>query len=208
MLASRCGSMAGLHCPQPVMSLPPTTERRILVIAASTREAGNAELLAQAALEGLGPGAEQRWLRPADLALPPFRDIRHAEGAGVYPAPEGDLATLLEATLWATDLVIATPLYWYSLPASLKLYLDHWSGFLRVPGLDFKARMAGKRMYVVCSHTCGDELELTQPLVQSLRYCADYLAMPWGGVVLGDGNRPGEVRQDTAALTAAAALLR
>ncbi|MFX9740626.1 NAD(P)H-dependent oxidoreductase, partial [Acinetobacter baumannii] len=83
----------------------------------------------------------------------------------------------------------ATPLYWYSLPATLKLYLDHWSAFLRVPGLEFKARMAGKAMAVLCATSSGDEPELAQPLVDSLRYSADYLQMRWLGHVLGDGTR-------------------
>lgn len=181
-------------------------DRRLLVLLASTRTGGNAESLAQAAVAALSPGVEQRWQRLAALALPPFEDIRHA-GNGQYPAPTGDLARLLDDTLWATDLLIASPLYWYSLPTPLKLYLDHWSGFLRVPGLDFKARMAGKTMFVLCATSSGDEPHLAQPLVDSLRFSADFLSMRWGGHVLGDGSRPGDVLKDTAAMQAAARLL-
>ena len=38
---------------------------------------------------------------------------------------------LLDATLAATDLVFVAPVYWYSLPAAAKLYLDYWSAWLR-----------------------------------------------------------------------------
>ena len=77
--------------------------------------------------------------RAANLAasrawsLPPFVDLRHT--VGTYPMPEGDLRTLLDATMVCTDLVLVTPVYWYSFPSSLKTYLDHWSAWLRVPGL-------------------------------------------------------------------------
>ena len=42
-----------------------------------------------------------------------------------------------------------------------------------------------------------------EPLVGTLRITADYLAMGWGGVLLGRGNRPCDVMQDEAALSAA-----
>ncbi|KQV88155.1 flavodoxin family protein [Pelomonas sp. Root1237] len=182
-----------------------TAARRVLILLASTRADGNAELMARAAVAALPAGTEVRWRRMAELALPPFEDIRHS--VGQYPAPTGDLARLLDDTLWATDLLVASPLYWYSLPAPLKLYLDHWSAFMRVPGLDFKPQMAGKAMYVLCATSSGDEPHLAAPLVDSLRFSAGYMKMRWGGAVLGDGTRPGDVLKDEAAMAAAAKLL-
>ena len=179
--------------------------RRVLVLLASARAEGNAELMARAAVAALPAGTDVRWQRLAELALPPFEDIRHS--VGQYPAPAGDLARLLDDTLWATDLLVAAPLYWYSAPTALKLYLDHWSGFMRVPGLDFKPRLAGKAMYLLCAHTSSDTPEMAQPLVDSLRYSAGYMNMRWGGAVLGDGSEPGDVLKDEAAMAAAAALL-
>ena len=180
--------------------------RHVLVLLASTRADGNAELMARAAVEALPEDTEVRWLRLAELALPPFVDIRH-EGSGQYPEPEGDLGRALKDTLWATDLLVAAPLYWYSLPAPLKLYLDHWSAFMRVPGLDFKPQMAGKALQVVCATSSTGEPHLAAPLVDSLRCTAGYMKMRWGGAVLGDGNRPGDVLKDEAAMAAAARLL-
>lgn len=182
------------------------TARRVLVLLASARADGNAELMARAAVAALPAQVEVRWLRLAELALPPFVDIRH-QGSGHYPEPEGDLGRALKDTLWATELLVAAPLYWYSMPAPLKLYLDHWSGFMRVPGLDFKPQMAGKTMFLLCATSSGEEPHLAAPLVDSLRLSADYLKMRWGGCVLGDGSRPGDVLKDEAAMAAAARLL-
>ena len=49
----------------------------------------------------------------------------------------------MDATFAATDLVVVSPVYWYSVAASVKLYLDYWSGWMRLP-VDFKAKMRGK----------------------------------------------------------------
>ena len=161
-----------------------------LFLLGSTREGGNTEDLARYAAEALPPDVEQTWLRLADLPLEPFKDLRH-EGDGRYPHPVGNEQLLLDATLAATDLVIATPLYWYTMSTSVKLYLDYWTGWMRVPGLDFRDRMRGKRMWAVTAHTVED-LGKAEPMLGSLRLSADYMGMEWGGELLAYGNRPGQ----------------
>lgn len=178
------------------------TGRSFLFLLASTRAAGNTEQLARAAAKVISPEVEQRWIRLTDQALPPFADVRH-DGDGLYPVPAGPERVLLEATLAATDLVIATPMYWYSISAAAKLYLDYWTAWLRVPGVDFKARMSGKTMWAVTTHTSEDPAML-EPLLGTLRLSAEYLAMRWGGALAGYANRPGEVADDLAALARAA----
>ncbi|MEU4782197.1 NAD(P)H-dependent oxidoreductase [Micromonospora sp. NPDC023633] len=173
---------------------------RFLFLLGSSRSGGNTELLARRAAAALPAGVEQRWLHLADHPLAPFRDIRHDEQR--YVQPTGNEALLLTETLAATDLVIASPLYWYSVSAATKLYLDHWSGWLRVPGVDFRQRMRGRRMWAVSA--LNDEDPATaDPLVTTLRRSADYLGMRWGGALLGQGNRPGDVLRDAAALRGA-----
>jgi multimeric flavodoxin WrbA len=112
-----------------------------LFIVSSTREEGhlgNTEWLARRAAAALPEAATQSWLHLARLVLPPFTDVRHT--AGSYPMPEGDLRRLLDATMAASHIVFVSPVYWYSIPAPLKTYIDHWSAWLRVPGLPFKSR--------------------------------------------------------------------
>ncbi|WP_405012469.1 flavodoxin family protein [Kitasatospora sp. NBC_01539] len=177
-------------------------QRRLLFLLGSTRPDGNAELLARRAAEHLPEGSEQRWLGLD--GLPPFTDHRHDGSA--YPEPTGQARTLLDATLDATDLVIVSPLYWYSVSAPVKLYLDHWSGWMRLPGTDFKPRMAGRTLYGVSAYAGTDPSD-ADPLVGTLRRSADYLGMRWGGVLLGSGNRPGDVLADEDALLRAKSFL-
>jgi multimeric flavodoxin WrbA len=180
---------------------PRARARDFLFLVASARRDGNTETLARQAARSLPPGSAQTWLRLLDLTLPAFEDVRHS-GDGTYPAPAGDLKTLFDATLAATDLVFVTPLYWYSVPAAAKLYLDHWSGWMRVPGADFKARMAGKTMWAV-TVTSNEDTRFVEPLLGTLKLSAEYMHMRWGGALLGYGNRPDDILRDANALAAA-----
>ncbi|MYR44491.1 NAD(P)H-dependent oxidoreductase, partial [Streptomyces sp. SID5910] len=168
--------------------------RRFLFLLGSSRPDGNTELLARRAAEQLPAHTEQRWISLTEHPLPEFEDLRH-DSDHTRPT-EGDAALLLDATLHATDLVIASPLYWYTLSTPVKRYLDHWSGWLRTPGLDFKATLAGRTLWGVTA-LAHEEQEVADPLVGSLSNSAAYMGMRFGGVLLGNGSKPGDVLKDT-----------
>lgn len=174
--------------------------RRFLFLLGSTRHDGNSEQLARRAARALTPGDDQRWLRLMEYSLPPFVDTRHSTG---YPALEGNPKLLSEATLAATDLVFVAPVYWYSVPWTIKLYLDHWSGWMRRPELDFKPAMAGRSLWAVVVDSDDDAARSTDPAVDTLRRTADYMGMRWRGALIGHANRPGEIEGDHAAMSAA-----
>ncbi|WP_117213718.1 flavodoxin family protein [Allorhizocola rhizosphaerae] len=175
--------------------------RRFLFLLGSARCGGNTETLAQLAAAELPPGFKQRWLRLDDLPLEQFRDIRH-EGTGTYPPAAGNELVLQEATFEATDIVFVSPIYWYSVSASTKAYMDVWTGWMRTPGVEFKARMRGKTLWAVTTFSDEDP-KFVEPFVGTLRYCAEYLGMRWAGVLVGNSSAPGDVLRDTAALTQA-----
>lgn len=183
-----------------------TQAKHYLFLVSSTREPdhlGNTEWLAQEAASQLPPGTRQTWLDLARLEIPPFVDQRHT--IGHYPMPEGDLKTLLDATLAATDIVFVAPVYWFSLPAPLKSYLDHWSAWMRIHGVPFKEQMAHKSLRLVT--TSGDRAK-AQPMMDSVRLCAEFLQMRWGGALWGKGGPPEAVKADAQAIASAADFLR
>ncbi|MER6952985.1 NAD(P)H-dependent oxidoreductase [Streptomyces sp. NPDC000618] len=177
-----------------------TTHRSFLFVLGSSRPDGNTESLARKAAEQLPADVEQTWISLAAHPLPDFADLRH-DSDHVRPT-EGSTALLLDATLAATDIVIASPLYWYSVSAQTKRYLDHWSGWLRTPGLDFKATLAGRTLWGV-TVLADDQPLVADPLVGTLNNSAAYLKMRFGGVLLGNGSKPDDVLKDTEALTRA-----
>ncbi len=135
------------------------------------------------------------WWSLAERPLPPFSDLRH--GGGFGPA-DGVARELLEATLEATDLVLATPVYWYALPALAKLYFDHWTAWIKDPKLDFSSRMRGKRLWVLVSDAADPGESTADLLLEALRRTADYMGMAWMGAIVGHGSAPGAVFQDPA----------
>lgn len=177
--------------------------RRFLFLVASARREGNTETLARIAASNLPSDAEQQWIHLDEFPLPAFEDVRHHGGQNnPYPQPDGNERMLLEATLAATDIVFVAPVYWYSLPSSAKLYMDYWSAWLRVPGVDFKKRMAGKRMWSVCV-LADDDPQRAEILLNTLRLSAEYMSMDWGGELLGNGSKPGDILNDGRAIEAA-----
>jgi multimeric flavodoxin WrbA len=182
----------------------PDGPRSFLFLLGSTRRDGNTERLARRAADQLPAGVRQDWVRLSELPLPAFADHRH-DGDGRYAAPEGEAARLLDATLAATDLVIASPLYWYAPSTPVKHYLDHWTGWLRVPGLDFRARMAGRTLWGVTA-LADEDFSAADPLIGTLTRTAGYLHMRFGGMLLGYGSRPGDVLRDEEALLTAKTL--
>ncbi len=170
-----------------------------LFVLASSRRGGNTETLARKAAEHLPAGMPQRWLYLDDLPLPDFGDARHTSRR-IPPPPAGNEKILLDATLEATDIVLASPLYWYSVSATAKRYLDYWSGWLYLPDTSFKARMSAKTLWVV---SVAEELGKDENLTGMMRHTAAYLGMRWGGVLSATGNRPGDVLTDAPALVAA-----
>ncbi|WP_327269622.1 NAD(P)H-dependent oxidoreductase [Streptomyces sp. NBC_01218] len=176
--------------------------RSFLFVLGSSRRDGNSEALARHAAAALPVSVTQRWIRLRDVPLPPFEDVRHT-GTGLYEEPDGNVGMLRQATREATDLVIVSPLYWYSLSADAKLYLDHWSGWLRVPGPRFTEEMREKTLWGVTAYASAD-VALADPLVGTLRNTAGFFRMGWGGVLLANGTRPGQILEDGAALDRAA----
>lgn len=178
-----------------------------LFLVSSGRPNGNTEILARNAAEQLPAEVKQTWLNLNEYPLEMFEDRRHP--TVTYSALSENARQLALATLAASDIVMVAPTYWYSLPAPAKLYLDHWTHWLREAELNFKERMHGKNLYLVTVNaeesSAGDEV--SQPLLDTMRLTADYLGMRWAGALIGHGNRPGDVLTDTDILNKAKTFL-
>ena len=180
------------------------TARHFTFIVGSTRSGGNSETLARKTV--VPAGATQDWLLLRDLPLPPFFDTRHSTG---YVAPDGNAKRLCDATLAATDLVLVTPVNWYSVSWPMKLYLDHWSAWMRVPSLAFGDTLKGRNLWAVIVDSDEDPTTCSaDPVIDTMRKTAEYMEMKWHGALLGHANKPGEIAADTDALEEAATYLK
>ena len=166
-------------------------------ILGSTRKDGNSEQLARRAARGI---TDATWLHLVDHPLPPFFDTRHSTG---YEPPTGNAKLLCDATLAATDLVLVTPVNWYSVSWPMKLYLDHWSAWMRIPSLAFTATLKGRSLWAVVVDSDDEKSGSADPVIDALRRTADYMDMQWRGALYGIANRPGQIEDDATALAAA-----
>jgi multimeric flavodoxin WrbA len=171
----------------------------VLVIYGSSRRHGNSELLADRVVEGLA--AEKIYL--VEKTIRPIDDRRHdPEG---FPTVDDDYDSVIERVLAHDTLVFATPVYWYGMSGLMKNFIDRWSQSLRDPRYAFREVMAKKSAYVVL--VGGDDPRIKAlPLVEQFRYIFDFMRMRFAGYILGQGNRPGDILSDAAAMHEASLL--
>lgn len=173
---------------------------KVFVLNGSPRVESNTEMLINQVLEGIPHTT--RYLR--DYTIVPIEDKRH-EPDGFAVMPQDDYRQLIKEMLDHDIVIYATPVYWYGMSGIMKNFIDRWSESLRDPEIDFKARMSQIQSYVV---TVGGDspYQKALPLIQQFHHIVDFVGSPLKGYLIGEGNRPGDVLQDTRALAGAAAL--
>jgi multimeric flavodoxin WrbA len=173
--------------------------KEVGAIFGGSRQDGNSRALGEAVLAGID--AERVYLY--DLEIPPIDDRRHdPAGFGpIDPVYADRLERIIDAPIW----VLVSPVYWYALPSNVKAFIDLFSQVMRLSEWRFLERTARKQLYLVLAG--GDNPRLKAlGLITQLYWTADFLGWQLGGYVLGEGNRPQEVLNDTAALQQARVL--
>ena len=112
----------------------------------------------------------------------------------------------LYAELRASDAVlIASPVYWFTMSAQVKLFMDRLYAF----GAESYRPLKGKRVGIILTY--GDADPFGSGAVNALRSFQDafaYVGAPIEGMVYGSADKPGEVRADRALMKDAYALGR
>lgn len=111
-----------------------------------------------------------------------------------------DFEPLMRRLLKFEQLIFASPVYWYSVPSAMKLFLDRLSDYLELPDLlDEGRRLRGKQAYIVCTSICAKP---PASFIHTFVDTFEYLGMHYGGVAHAnceDGYVP--ARHDTEAAT-------
>ncbi len=91
-----------------------------------------------------------------------------------------DFEPLMQRILEFDQLILASPVYWYSVAPAMKVFLDRISDYLDLPDLLSEGRrLRGKLAYVVCTSVCK---EAPLSFVDSLTNTFEYLGMRCGGI--------------------------
>lgn len=124
--------------------------KKVLVLAGSPRKGGNSDLLCDAFIKGAREaGHDAGKIYVGDLKIGGCKACYACRGTGVC-FQKDDMAGVLEKMVEADIIVLATPVYFYSLSGQLKTLIDRTlPGYTKIRDKDFyfiATAAAGKPM--------------------------------------------------------------
>ena len=183
------------------------TVSKVLMLLGSPRKKGNSAILAEQIARGArSAGATVESVYLHGLTIAPCRACYacqkpRSRGCAVDDDMQALYPKLIEAGAW----VIASPVYWFTLSAQTKLFMDRCFALLAYASNPF----AGKRIAIAMTY--GDTDPVTSGCINALRTFQDafaYTKSPIVGMVYGSAPGLGDIRKNEALLREAEALGR
>ena len=171
--------------------------KKILIVMGSPRKDGNSATLAKQVAEGAkatGAEVESFYLHTMNIQPCTACDACREEGDKDCVIDD-DMDTLYPKLRQADALVIASPIYWFTVSAQTKLFMDRWYAF-GGPGEEYAA-FAGKRIGIVLTYADVDPF--ASGAVNALRTFQDafnYVGAEIIGMVYGSASEAGEIRNN------------
>ena len=173
--------------------------KKVLVLLGSPRRKGNSALLAEAIAGGAkaaGAAVEAVFLQPLEIA-PCTACYACQKPKSKGCAIDDDMQPIYRKMLEAEAWVIASPVYWFTMSAQIKLWMDRCLAF----GAYAKDPFEGKRIAVAMSY--GGEDPFDSGCVNALRTFQDayrYVGAEIVGMVYGSAMDTGDIRANKALL--------
>jgi multimeric flavodoxin WrbA len=178
-------------------------QKNLLVLMGSPRKKGNSSTLAMEAIQGAkAEGARVESHRLHDMNIHPCHACEYCRKEGAKrTCSQADDMQLLYPKLRAADaILISGPVYWFTIGAQTKLFMDR----LYALGLEEGYGLRGKKIGIILTY--ADEDAFKSGAVNALRAFQDafnYVGAEIVGMVYGSGSMPGEVRGNPRLMTAA-----
>jgi multimeric flavodoxin WrbA len=172
-------------------------DKKILLVMGSPRQDGNSATLAKqvaAGAEATGAEVETFYLHTMDIQ-PCTACNACREETGKDCVIDDDMQTLYPKLRQADALVIASPVYWFTVSGQTKLFMDRWYA-LGGPGEEYAA-FAGKRIGIILTYADVDPF--VSGAVNALRTFQDafnYIGAEIVGMVYGSASEAGEIRNN------------
>ncbi len=169
-------------------------EKRILILKGSPRKKGNSSILADRVAAGAKQaGAEVESFTLQKMNIHPCKgcDACHKSESGECTTQD-DMTLLFPKLRRADGIVIASPVYWFTLSAQIKACIDRWYAFETPQG----SALAGKQFALVLAY--GDTDPYTSGGINAIRTFQDicrYLRAQIAGIVYGSANDAGAIEQ-------------
>ena len=180
---------------------------KVLALLGSPRKKGNTAILLSAFLQGLAEEGDHRIQEVflQELNLQPCRNCDACRRmVNRYCVIEDDMQQLFPVFIEAQMVVFATPIYWWSISAQLKLFIDRLYGLNveKNPGF-----FTGKKVVLVFTHADPEPCSGAEISLSMFREIAAFTKMELiGDLRYSSGN--GHVREHADKLAEAAALGR
>jgi len=179
------------------------SQRRILILKGSPRKKGNSAVLADQVAAGAGDaGATIESFDLHDMDIRPCDGCDFCQGSGECVIND-DMQTLYPRLREADGIVIASPIYWFTVNAQVKACIDRWYA-LEGAG---EGALAGKEFGIVLTY--GDSDPYTSGAVNAIRMFQDICRYERAGIVglvYGSATEPGEIAPQTEVMQRAHAL--
>ena len=176
--------------------------KKVLVLLGSPRKKGNSAILADRIARGAkASGAKVETIFLHGLNIAPCNSCyacqkEKSKGCAIKDAMQDLYPKLLEAEAW----VIASPVYWFTMSAQTKIFMDRC---FALPAYA-KEAFAGKRIAIAMSY--GDADPFSSGCVNALRTFQDafnYTRAKIVGMVYGSAYEAGEIRANDVLMKAA-----
>lgn len=164
----------------------------VIVILGSPRRKGNSATLAENVISGaksMGAMVDTYFLHGMDIEPCDACDICH-EDMNAECVINDDMQKLYPKLRQADALVIASPIYWFTVSAQTKLFMDRCYAL----GVSEEYALKGKRIGIVLAY--GDSDPFNSGAVNAIRTFQDaftYVGAPIVGMVYGSASDPGEI---------------
>ena len=179
--------------------------KKILVLLGSPRKKGNSTALAQKIVEGAesaGAAVEQIYLHGQDIA-PCHACYGCTKPDAKSCVIDDDMQPIYQKLTDADAVVIASPVYWFTMSAQTKLFLDRCFALFHIN----KAALADKNIAIAMSY--ADQDPFVSGCVNALRTFQDafaYIGARITGMVYGSADDPGDIKSNQALMQEAEAL--
>ena len=173
--------------------------RKVLILLGSPRREGNSATVAAevaAGAEAAGAEVETVYLHGMDIG--PCNGCGACHDNGGRCVQDDDMQCLYPKVRGADALVLASPVYFFSLSAQTKLFMDRCYALLGDDAL------RGKRVGIVLTYGAPDIF--SSGGVNALRTCQDaytFVGARIVGMIYGSGGDPGDIAKNAALLESA-----
>lgn len=169
----------------------------ITVLFGGSRPEGNSAELAKIVLKDL----DYNWIDLTKYHFDPVRDVRH--NGEVITDYTDDYKQIIDQVLKSDTVLFVSPVYWYSVSASMKAFIDHWSETLRDKNYkDFKEKMVQIEFRLIL--VGGDCPKIkARPCMHQMEYSLEFLGAALKDYLIGNANAPGDILKDTYAVNIA-----